>query len=62
MFHGPHISQIALLLFQVTIILISFLLQIFTNIFFVGDHTLCVWNSTKPGQPVVKIAAHASGT
>ncbi|KAK4022434.1 Uncharacterized protein APZ42_026298 [Daphnia magna] len=23
-----------------------------------GDHTLCIWNSTKPGQPVVKLTAH----
>lgn len=28
--------------------------------FFKGDHTLCIWNSTKPGQPVVKFAAHAT--
>lgn len=26
----------------------------------IGDHSLCVWNSTKPGQPVVKLAAHES--
>lgn len=25
-----------------------------------GDQMLCVWNSTKPGHPVVKLAAHAS--
>lgn len=27
---------------------------------FSGDRTLCVWNSLKPGHPVVKLAAHAT--
>ena len=59
---GLLIFQIVLLLFQVNcFILYYYIILHFINIkCFIGDHTLCVWNSTKPGVPVVKLTAHAS--
>lgn len=64
MFLGLHIYRTALLPYQVRKrnkekYRCQKIIRTDNNLpYFKGDHTLCIWNSTKPGQPVVKLTAH----